>query len=574
MLNKNRRLSMVIIIAMLVALVVPMANISQAAALKTISLAGVQGTGDIPSLDPALATDTASAQVNTETYYPLVRGLETDLGKILPGLASKWVISPDGLTYTFTIRNDVPWVMWDGKQVSQVKDTSGKVLMVNAHDFEYGWKYAASPVTASQYGFIFGEANIVGADAYNSSKETGAALTKLADAMGVKATDDNTLVVTVTQPGAFILGMFALSQFDAMPKAVIEKFADKWTEPGNAWAYGPYVVREWKHTESLTMTKNPFWPGVDNSPKPTIDEVTMPFLDQTPAFANYEAGTTDVVEIPPITELDRIKADPVLSKEYSVSPSTCSYYYGFNVNKAPVDDVHLRLAFSYAVDRQSIVDNVTKGGQEPARWFGRPGAVAVPTMKDSPTLGIGYDPEMAKKELATYLAEKKITVDQIPPITLMSNQVESHTAIAQAIQQMWQDTLGIKVEYATQDWKTFLKTRSTDAPQIFRDAWCQDYADADSYDREVFRSTSGQNDPKYKSPDFDKLVDAAAAEPDVAKRTELYRQAENLLVVKDAAIIPIYWYTNTWMTKPYVTRTFSQTSGDERLEKWDITKTS
>jgi oligopeptide transport system substrate-binding protein len=323
---------MVIIIALLVALVVPMAKTSQAAALKTISLAGVQGTGDIPSLDPALATDTASAQVNTETYYPLVRGLETDLGKILPGLASKWVISPDGLTYTFTIRNDVPWVMWDGKQVSQVKDTSGKVLMVNAHDFEYGWKYAASPVTASQYGFIFGEANIVGADAYNSSKETGAALTKLADAMGVKATDDNTLVVTVTQPGAFILGMFALSQFDAMPKAVIEKFADKWTEPGNAWAYGPYVVREWKHTESLTMTKNPFWPGVDNSPKPTIDEVTMPFLDQTPAFANYEAGTTDVVEIPPITELDRIKADPVLSKEYSVSPSTCSYYYGFNVN--------------------------------------------------------------------------------------------------------------------------------------------------------------------------------------------------------------------------------------------------
>jgi oligopeptide transport system substrate-binding protein len=572
MLNKNRRLSVVMTIALLVALVVPMTNISHAQALKSITMANIQGKGDIPSLDPSLATDTASAQVNTETYYPLVRGLETDLGKIQPGLASKWDISKDGLTYTFTIRSNIPWVTWDGKQVAQVKDASGKPRMVVAQDFVYAWKRGASPVTASDYGYIYGLAGVVGADAYNTSKEKGDALTKLADAMGVSAKDDHTLVVKVAQPGAFILGMFALPNFSALPKEAIDKGGDKWTEPGTAWAYGPYIVREWVHEDHLTMTKNPFWPGIENSPKPTIDDVTLQFLDDTPSFANYEAGTADIMAAPPLSELDRIKADATLSKEYTVSPGTCSYYYGFNVNKEPVNNVHLRLAFSYAVDRQSIVDNVTKGGQEPARWFARPGAIAVPTLKDSPKLGIGYDPEKAKSELAAYLKEKNITVDKIPPITLMSNQVEGHVAIAQAIQQMWQDTLGIKVDFQTQEWKVFLKTRTTDAPQIFRDGWCQDYADADSYDREVFRSTSGQNDPKYKSADFDKFVDDAAKEPDVAKRTELYRQAENLLVLKDAAIIPIYWYTNGWMSKSYVKRTFSQTSGDERIEKWDITK--
>ena len=570
MLHKNRRLNLLLVVALLVVLVVPMASITRAADAKKITLANIQGKGDIPTLDPALATDTASSQAINETYYPLVRGLETDLGKIQPGMATKWEISKDGLTYTFTIRKNIPWVMWDGKQVVEVKDSAGKVLTVNAHDFEYGWKRAASPETASDYGYIFGLAGITGADEYNTSKEKGDALAKLRDAMGVTAKDDNTLVVTVKNPGAFILGMFALTEFDAQPKAAIEKFGDKWTEPGNAYAYGPYVASEWKHEESLTLTKNPFWPGIENSPKAKIDQITLQFLDDSPSFANYEAGTADVMSAPPLTELDRIKADPKLSKEYTVSPSTCSYFYGFNVNKEPVNNVHLRLAFSYAVDRQSIVDNVTKGGQEPARWFSRPGAVAVPTMKDSPKLGIGYDPEMAKKELQAYLDEKKITVDQIPPITLMSNQVEGHVKIAEAIQQMWQETLGIKVEFVTQEWKVFLKTRTTDAPQVFRDGWCQDYADADSYDREVFRSDSGQNNPKYKSADFDKYVDDAAKESNVAKRTDLYRKAEDLLVLKDAAIIPIYWYTNGWMTKPNVVRTFSQTSGDERIEKWDI----
>jgi oligopeptide transport system substrate-binding protein len=568
--NRYRHLNLVLVCLMLLA-VVPAARAVRAADAPK-KLVMTTGQGDIPTNDPALVEDTSSNQIATETHYPLVRGLEEDPARVQPGMAEKWTISDDGLTYTFTIRQGISWVKWDGKQVVQVMDDAGKPRLVNAHDFEYGLKRTLDPATASNYAFVFNSI-IVGAEEFNGSKETSDALNKLRDAVGVKATDDNTLVVKLKQPVGFALGILALVNVAAQPQWAIEKFGDKWTEPGNSNSYGPYVVSEWKHDQSETIVKNPFWPGIENSPKPAIDEIQFMMLDSTPGMNAYEAGqvdTSDPTGTVPITELDRIKADPVLSKELKIAPNNCTYYYGFNVTKEPTNNVHLRRAMSLAVDRQSLIDNVTKGGQEPARWISRPGMVAAPTMKDSPNLGIGYDPEAAKKELQAYLDEQKITVDQIPPITLMANQVEAHVQIAQAIAQMWQDTLGVRVSITTQEWKVFLETRHNDAPQVFRDGYCQDYDDASNFLKDVFHSGSVQNDTRWFSDEYDKLVDEAATLRDVAKRVELYRQAEELLVNKNAAVIPIYWYTRVSLTKPYVERTYALVSGDERLEKWDV----
>src|SRR5215813_5388965 len=127
MLTKNRHFNVALVLALILALVIPTLGqgVAKAAEAKKMVLGGVQSKGDIPSIDPALLEDTASAQVINETHYPLIRGLETDLGKIQPGIASKWSLSKDGLVYTFTIRNNVPWVKWDGSQVAQVKDDSG-----------------------------------------------------------------------------------------------------------------------------------------------------------------------------------------------------------------------------------------------------------------------------------------------------------------------------------------------------------------------------------------------------------------------------------------------------------------
>lgn len=526
------------------------------------------GAGDVTTTDPALVTDFMSAQITSETFYTLVRGKEDDLNSIQPGLAESYAVSDDGLTYTFKIRENISWVRWDGSQVVQATDESGSPMMVTAEDFEYGIKRTLDPITASGYAYAF-TSIIKGALAFNGSTETGDALNSLRDAVGVDATDDRTLVITLSQPASFALNILALTNAAAQPRAVIEANGATWSEPGTAVSYGPFVVSEWKHDESITLTKNPFWPGIENSPKPTIDEVKFLLIDQVTAFNNYQAGTIDVASAP-VTDLDRVQADPTLSAELNVSPVLNSAYYGFTVTQAPFDDVRMRLAFSYAIDRQSIIDNVTKGGIV-ARWFSRPGIAAAPTLEDSPDLGIGYDPEKAKTLLQEYLTEKSLTVDGLPPITLLLYKNDTVSKVAEAIQQMWAETLGINVQIVSQDFSVFIKTIASDPPQVYALGWSADYADANNFLREVFRSDSGNNFTKWQSEAFDKAVDAAAIEQDIAKRTAYYREAEDILVLKDAVIAPLYWGTRAILTKPYVQRTFSQTNGDERFEKWSIT---
>lgn len=551
---------------------------AQDAKVLTLNL----GAGDIPTLDPALAEDSTSIQITTMQHFPIIRDTEDNPGNIMPGVAEKRGASEDGLTWTFTVRQGLPWVMWDGSAVVEVKDDAGAVKYVTANDLEYSIKRLLDPRTASPYAYVFIDSlGIVGSGEFNSftapegkdfsDPAVAEELAKLSDAVAVKALDEYTLEVKIAQELSYAESIFSMWNLAAVPQAAIEEHGDKWTEPGNMMSYGPYVASEWKHDESLTMVANPFWPGIENSPKPTITQITFLMLDETPAFNNYEAGTLDATGVPS-TELDRVKADPVLSKELLIAPLFCTYVYGFNVTKAPLDNVHMRRALSYAVNRQSIVDNVLKGGQEPARWFSRPGLVAAPTMADSAETGIGYDVDKAKAELELYLKDTGLTADAIPPITFMTNQSEGHIRIAEAIQSMWKETLGVSIEITAQEWQVFLQTRKTDPPQIWRFGWCQDYPDANNFARDVFRSTSSQNDTRWGSEAFDKLVDEAALETDLAKRLDLYRQAENILVLEDAAVIPIYWYTRVGVTKPYVTRTFAVGAGDERYEKWDINK--
>jgi len=564
---KFNRLNLLVVFALVLALVVPALNTAQAQDAKTLTLAS--GQGDIPTIDPALMTDTSSIQVVTETHLTLIKGLETDLTQIQMNLAESYDVSEDGTVYTFHLRQDVPWVMVQDGEVVEVKDDAGNVRMVNAHDFEYGIKRFLSPATAADYAYLY--YFIEGVEAYNTAAADSADLQSLADAVGVKATDDFTLEITFTDAYGFLPGVVAIGHLVAHPQEAIEEFSDKWTEPGNAWSYGPFVVSEWNHDESLTMVKNPFFPGTESAPQPKIDSVTFLMIDESAAFSNYEAGTIDSVGVP-IPELDRVKADATLSQELTIAPVFCTYYYGFNVTKAPFDDVRVRRAFSMAVNRQDLVDNVTKGGQEPAQWFSRPGLAGAPTMEDSPDLGIKYDPEAAKAELQSYLDEKGITVDQLPQMSLVMNQVEGHVIIGEAIQQMWNEVLGVTVELTTQEWAVFLDAMDSDPPQIWRFGWCVDYPDAANFLRDVFRSTSTNNHTKWVNEEYDKLVDDGAKETDTAKRLDLFKQAEDILVNTDAAIIPLYWYTRVNVTKPYIERTYAVGGGDERFEKWDVNK--
>jgi oligopeptide transport system substrate-binding protein len=472
-------------------------------------------------------------------------------------------------------------VKFDGTQVVEVMDCqeTPAVRTVTAHDFEYGIKRALSPETASDYAYVLGFA-IQGANEYNAGEAT-------ADDVAVKAIDDYTLEVKFLEDAAYNTNIIGLWTARAVPKWVIEGDdctegrGDRWTEPGFFQGYGPFTLKEWVHDSYITIIKNPFWAGTESLPAPMVDEVYHSMLDEVPAFSEYEAGNLDFAVVPS-ADLDRVKADPVLSAEYKSAPVLCTYYYGFNTKAPFVDDVRVRRALSMAIDRQGLIDNVLKAGQDPAGWFSRPGLVAAPTIEDYPDLGVKSDAAAAKAEFDAYLAEKGITAADVD-ITLMFNTSSGHQKIAEALQQMWRDTLGVEVKLTNQEWQVFLDTirDPNNTPQIYRLGWCMDYPDANNFIREVF-IYGGSANPRDgggvdygpgegKYDEFEQILLAAASERDPDKRTDLYAQAEQIFVMDDAVIAPIYFYTSSGVTKPYVTRTYAL-AGHNEFTRWDISQ--
>ena len=542
-------------------------------------LAVALGPGDVPTLDPSKAQDTSSIQIDIEMFPGVTRPDEVT-NETLPGMATKWDISSDGTVYTFHLMKDIPWVKYDAekKEVVKVLDDEGKPRTLKAADFEYGFLRTLNADVASPYSYVLNFVLAGGAE-YNAAA-TADERAALRDKVGVKVVDDYTLQLTFKSPAAFNASIAGMWMGYAQPSWLIEAVGDRWIEPGLIQTYGPYTLKEWIHDYSATLIANPFWPGTSSMPVPKIKEVLLRFIDTPEALAEYEAGNLDTSAVD-TDNLDRVKADATLSKQLVVAPDFCSYYYGFNTSKAPMDDARVRRAFSMAIDRKSLVDNVLKGGQIPAQWVENPGLNGAPTLEKYPDAGIKYDPETAKKLLAEYLAEKGTTADKLD-VTLMFNTSAGHQRIAEAIQLMWKETLGVNVKLLNQEWKVHLAMMDgPDATQIFRTGWCLDYADANNFTKDLFAlgGSSNQIDPKNPGKPFggiqwfnqayEDLITAAGKELDPAKRMDLYVQAGKIAFYDDAVVAPIYWYSRNTVTKPYLTRTFS-TGGHEHFEKWDI----
>jgi oligopeptide transport system substrate-binding protein len=263
-------------------------------------------------------------------------------------------------------------------------------------------------------------------------------------------------------------------------------------------------------------------------------------------------------------------ADPTLSEELTILPRACTYYYGFVNQKYPFTDARVRAAFSEAIDRQSLIDNVLKGGQIAASTFAPPGIFGAP---EPGALGVSYDPEDAQAQLQAFLDEEGLTLDDFNAldITLMHNTSESHAQIAAAIQQMWADNLGVDVRVENQEWAVYLNTIRKDTPieevpHIYRLGWCADYADENNWVHENFNVDGGSNDLRRNCLDpncnevtrseFDELTSEAQIEQDPEVRADLYAQAEDILAATEYAYAPIYHYTTVRVVKPWLTRTF------------------
>lgn len=527
-----------------------------------------------PQVDPALSTDTTSVQVDQALFLGLT-DVDDKTNEVVSELATDWSVSEDGLVWTFNMRDDVPWVNYNPatKEVTVMTDENGNPRMVNAHDVEYAVKRTLNPETGSDYAYVL--YIIKGGMAVNTGEETDL------DTIGVKAVDDYTVEFTLEHPAGYFPNIAGMWVARPVYQPAIDEYGARWVEPGLIVSNGPYVMEEWTHFDKMVLVKNPEYYDADKVQIERVEAVMV--VEASTAMAMYENNELDNTG-PPLEDMDRVRADPVLSQELSIAPDLCTYYYGFTNNKPPFDNPLVRKAFSAAIDRQSLIDNVTKGEQKPANTFAPEGVFG--NVAGDPDIAPWLlDYEQGKQMAQQWLAEAGYPNGEgFPTVTLMHNTSEGHRAIAEAIQAMWRDTLNVNVEVTNQEWGVYLDTlrNSTplaDMPHIWRLGWCADYADENNWVHEVFNNQEGSNNlrrgcldetcTQVEPLEFDNLTKQAGQEQDPEKRKELYREAERILVEDESAYAPIYYYTRVNLTKPWLTRSFAALGG-EHWEQWTI----
>lgn len=463
-------------------------------------------------LDPGMM----SGQVENYFAMALFEGLAEFDAKDshpVPGVAERWDISPDGTVYTFYLRKNATWT--DGKPVT-------------AHDFVYSWLRLLNPQTASKYAFVLYPVN--NAEAYNTSKLTDPSQ------VGVKAVDDYTLLVTLAHPTPYFPSLTCFHTYRPVPKWVVEQYGAKWTLPDHIVSNGAFMMKSWIPHRMIVVVKNPKYWDAANVKLPGIN--FHPIEDKSTAVKMYEAGDLDIKVEPPAVLLPSLIGRPDLIK----APYLTTYFYRINVTRPPLNDARVRQALSQAIDRKTLVAEYLHGVKIPTTSL-------VPSGMGHymPAPGFDFNPTEAKR----LLTEAGFADPQrFPKFSILYNTDESHKLVAEVIQQMWKQYLGITVNLRNEEWKSYLKSQQQLNYDISRTGWIGDYLDPMTF-LDLFISHSGQNQTGWKNPRFDGLIADAVSEPVPNKRLELLRQAE-ALILNESPVIPIYTYLRWTLMRPYV----------------------
>ncbi len=420
-------------------------------------------------------------------------------------------VSSDGKTITVKLKNGLVWS--DGKALS-------------AKDWVYGTKRQLSPIVAGDYAFTLYP--LVGAEEYNGadpSKTSAADLKKLRDAVGISAPDDTTIVYKLKEATPWLLQVLATWNGLPVRQDIIEaggKPEDNqdWVVPGKYIGNGPFVMTAHDPNVQYVFQANAkYVRGV-----PPLSKVQMLMInDTTVALAAYKAGDLDRAGVGPLT-VDAVTKDPTLSKEFTKVPGSCTFYVGFNTTIKPFDNVKVRQAFSYAMDRKTFVDQVLKGLGLPAFQFLPPGFP-------------GYYPEItlqafdSAKSKSTLAAAGYTNGQGLPQVKFTFSSNDTNKLVAGATQAMLQQNGNITIQQDPVEAKAFtaLVKKQATTPQMFFLGWCQDYPDPQDWYSTVFESSSTVSHTGWKNADFDKACQTADVTVDAAKRTQLYQQAATIL---------------------------------------------
>ncbi len=480
-----------------------------------------------PALDPGLITDAISIDVVNNIFEGLVTF--DDKGTISGVHAERWEISPDQATYTFTLRQGPTWS--DGQPVT-------------AKDYEFAWKRNIDPKTASDYAttlYPVKNAVQINTDGMEPSE------------LGVKATDDRTLIVTLEEPAAYFLRLASTWTLFPLREDVIAQHGDKWVDADKIVTNGPFLLKEWKQDAQLTLERNDNYWG----PKPALQRAIyriFPEGGSEQALAAYEAGEVDSLGTTsfqiPASQVSRIQNDQRLKAELKEYAESGTMFITVNNRLPHLNDPRVRMALGAALDRNLLLNQVLRRSGTPAYSLQPEGIV-------------GRKPDIWQKE--DVARAKQLLADAgypegrgFPDLTFTYNTNEDWRLLGEHLQQRWKDTLGINVKLDNMEFATFLKWRRGDewksVGHTFRGGWFSDYEDPNNWYNVLWDSHEdpGMFNTGWVDPEYDQLVKQAQSELDRAKREQLYSQAEEVLA-RGYPSIPVFHYGGRTLVKPYVT---------------------
>lgn len=479
----------------------------------------VRNNGSEPaSLDPHKVESDVEFNIISDLFEGLVS--VSPAGEIEPRLAEKWE-NKDNTVWTFHLRPGVTWS--DGTAIT-------------AQDIVWSWQRLVSPLTASPYSSYPGNMHIANAQEIAEGK-------KAPETLGVKAVDDATLEVTLTQPNAALLAMLAHPSLVPIDKVLVNRFGEQWTKPEHIVTSGPYKLSACVVNERIVAERNPrYW---DNE-HTVINKVTwLPIHSEAADVNRYKAGEIDIVYTVPINQFAQLKK--TMGDQLNVSPQLATYYYEFNTTRPPFNDPRVRLALNMALDKDIIAEKVLGQGQRPAWLISQPDIGGV-KLQNPDYASWPRDKRIA--EAKKLLSEAGYSDSHPLVFNLLYNTSESHQRVAIAASSMWKKNLGVEAKLQNQEWKTMLDTMHTHNFDAVRYAWIADYDDAATF-LNNFRTGDSENTSQYSNPAYDEALKNAAKASDGVARGKYYQQAEDLLA-KDVPAVPVYHYVRTHLVKPWV----------------------
>jgi oligopeptide transport system substrate-binding protein len=505
---------------------------------------------DIPTLDPQLADDVISVGA-VENLFLQLTNYDPHTAQIVPEAATRWEISDDGLTYTFHIRTDVPWVKHDPAtgSTSQQLDAQGNPRFLTAHDFVYGIQRACDPNTGSYYSTIVAP-QIKGCEDILFFKDPEHIPQALWDAVGVHAPDDGTLVIQLEFPASYFLSMTPLWTLAAVPHWTIEEHGQEWIKPDNIVTNGRFVLQEWKNDVRRIFLRNPLIPA-DLHGNGNIQRIVFSVLEDCKAgYALWLENKVDASCIPNEqmeTHLERFADETDQVTDLSVN------YISFRMTKPPFDDPRVRRAFSAAFDRDTFVKEVLKGQGIPMIHFAPPGIFGAPPVDE---VGLSFDPQFAREQLA---AAGYPNCQGFPRVTIVSYREQD--PLLEFAKDQWMTNLGCSADVIQVETRAFRETMDltmsdapdTQAPNMWKMGWVADYADENNWVGAVLWCKTHTRE-KRTCNEIDDLIVQARQETDSQLRIQLYRQIEELFFGPQGEIpfVPIYTSTtytarHTWL---------------------------